>query len=69
MSHEISKLLLEQAGTFLERTEAIRTALSLGMPLNEIEAYLDWLDSIRPGRSPDMLDDDLPSTDPGDASS
>lgn len=48
MAHEIAKLLLEHAGTFLERTEAIRTALSLGMPLAEIEVYLDWLDSIRP---------------------
>jgi len=31
MAHEIAKLMLEHAGTFLERTEAIRTALSLGM--------------------------------------
>lgn len=46
MSHEIAKLLLEHAGTFLERKEAIATALSLGMPLNEIEDYLDWLDSV-----------------------
>ncbi len=50
MDHKIAKLVLEHAGTFLERTEAIRTALSLGMPLNEIQAYLDWLDLIR--RSP-----------------
>jgi DNA-binding transcriptional MerR regulator len=50
MSHEIAKLLLEHAGTFLERREAIRTALSLGMPLSEIEAYLDWLDML-PGRA------------------
>lgn len=47
MTHEIAKILLEHAGTFLERTEAIRTALSLGMPLHEIEAYLDWVDSVR----------------------
>jgi hypothetical protein len=47
MVHEIAKLLLEKAGTFLERTEAVRTALSLGMPLSEIEAYLDWLDHVR----------------------
>jgi hypothetical protein len=44
MAHEIAKLLLEKAGTVLERTEAVRTALSLGMPLYEIESYLDWLD-------------------------
>jgi DNA-binding transcriptional MerR regulator len=47
MSHEIAKLLLDHAETFLERTEAIKSALSLGMPLNEIEKYLDWLDSVR----------------------
>jgi hypothetical protein len=47
MSHEIAKLLLEHAETFLERTEAIKSALSLGMPLREIEQYLDWLDSVR----------------------
>ena len=32
---------------FLERTEAIKSAVALGMPLNEIEEYLDWLDSVR----------------------
>lgn len=47
MSHEIAKLLLEHAETFLERTEAIKAALSLGMPLNEIQDYLDWLDTVR----------------------
>ena len=29
MAHEIAKLMLEQAGTFLERAEAIRVAMSL----------------------------------------
>jgi len=47
MSHEIAKLLLEHAETFLERTEAVEAALSLGMPLNEIQDYLDWLDAMR----------------------
>ena len=47
MAHEIAKLLLEQAETFLGRTEAVETALSLGMPLQEIETYLDWLDHVR----------------------
>jgi DNA-binding transcriptional MerR regulator len=47
MAHEIAKLMLEQAGTFLERTEAIRVAMSLGMPLADIETYLDWLDAVR----------------------
>jgi DNA-binding transcriptional MerR regulator len=57
MAHEIAKLMLEHAGTFLERTEAIRTALSLGMPLGEIEEYLDWLDTTR-GPLPDSQEDD-----------
>jgi DNA-binding transcriptional MerR regulator len=52
MAHEVAKLMLEHAETFLERTEAIRVALNLGMPLHEIEAYLDWLDSIRDAENP-----------------
>ncbi|NLS91349.1 MAG: hypothetical protein GXX96_04085 [Planctomycetaceae bacterium] len=48
MAHEIAKLILEHAGTFLEREEAIRTAMSLGMPLHQIEEYLDWIDHHRP---------------------
>lgn len=51
MAHEVAKLMLEHAGTFLERTEAIKVALNLGMPLNEVEAYLDWLDAIRQSRA------------------
>lgn len=47
MAHEIAKLLLEHAGTFLERTEAVKSAMALGMPLDEIESYLDWIDLIR----------------------
>jgi hypothetical protein len=47
MAHEVAKLMLEHAGTFLERTEAIKVAMNLGMPLNEIEDYLDWLDAMR----------------------
>jgi len=47
MAHEIAKLLLEHADTFLERTQAVRTAMDLGMPLHEIQDYLDWLDAIR----------------------
>ncbi len=61
MAHEIAKLLLEQAGNFLERTETVRTALSLGMPLSAIEQYLDWLDAVRPGlrercQPPEVID-------------
>ncbi len=53
MAHEVAKLLLEHSGTFLERQEAIRSAISLGMPLREIEEYLDWLDATRPRRNGD----------------
>ncbi|MHB8897615.1 MAG: hypothetical protein ACYC6Y_02590 [Thermoguttaceae bacterium] len=56
MAHEIAKLILEHAGTFVEREEAIRTAVSLGMPLDQIEEYLDWLDHHRPL---DISDGDL----------
>lgn len=48
MVHEIAKLLLEHADTVLARKEAIKAAIRLGMPLHEIEEYLDWLDSVRP---------------------
>ena len=60
MAHEIAKLLLEKAGTFLERTDAVRTALSLGMPLDQIEDYLDWLDNMRSagGERPDTEHDE-----------
>jgi DNA-binding transcriptional MerR regulator len=55
MAHEIAKLLLEHAETFLDRTEAIETALSLGMPLQEIETYLDWLDQMQRSRKATQL--------------
>ncbi len=47
MEHEIAKLMLECAGTFLERAEAVENARHLGMPLREIEEYLDWLDVVK----------------------
>ena len=45
MAHQIAKLLLEHADTFVQRSEAVELALSLGMPLREIEGYLDWLET------------------------
>jgi hypothetical protein len=60
MAHEIAKLLLEHAETFLGRTEAIDTAISLGMPLHEIESYLDWLEQV-PGRKTADSHEKLPS--------
>jgi hypothetical protein len=58
MAHEIAKLLLEHAGTFVERTEAVRVAMSLGMPIHEIQEYLDWIDSLRPPSNPSDGDDE-----------
>jgi hypothetical protein len=59
MSHEIAKLLLEHADTLIDRVKAIDTAMSLGMPLYEIEIYLDWLDATRPplesGETPETV--------------
>ena len=64
MVHEIAKLLLEKSGTFLDRTQAIAAALSLGMPLHEIEEYLDWLDATRPQSNDESASPtDSPPTD------
>ncbi len=63
MTHEIAKQLLEHAETFPQRTEAVRKAISLDMSLNEIEAYLDWLDFNHSGRPSDVPDNDLPPAD------
>jgi hypothetical protein len=64
MTHEVAKLMLEHADTFLKRAEAIQVALDLGMPLHEIEAYLDWLDAVRGDhrRRPDGDSPNVPST-------
>lgn len=62
MAHQIAKLILEHARTPREREEAIQKAISMGMPLHEIEQYLDWLDAIRqPKKS--HSDGDPPSPD------
>lgn len=52
MAHEAAKLLLEQADTFVKREEAIKAAIALGMPLNEIEEFLDWLDMVHRADKP-----------------
>ena len=65
MAHEIAKLLLEHAGTFLERAEAVKSAIALGMPLIEIEQYLDWLDQVRPRTPVKGLHTDRPASNEG----
>lgn len=47
MAHEIAKLLLEHAGTAIEREKAIETAVRMGMSLTEINEYLEWLSLVR----------------------
>lgn len=46
MAYEIAKAVLEQARTPFQRMKAVRVAFRLGMPLHEIEVYLDWLDAL-----------------------
>ncbi len=65
---------MEHAGTFLERAKAVRAAVYLGMPMGEIEAYLDWLDTAAPGKpaeppSPDADAAGHPPAEPDGGSS
>ncbi len=46
MASQIAKLMLHVANTVSDRQEAVRTAISLGIPLHEIEEYLDHLDNF-----------------------
>jgi hypothetical protein len=52
MSHKLAKLLLSQAISTTEVEEAIKQAIELGMPMHEIQEYLDWVDAtgIRPNK-------------------
>jgi hypothetical protein len=47
LAHEIARFALTYAVTLRERAAAVQAALSLGMPLNQIEEHLDWLDANR----------------------
>ena len=51
MAHKIAKLILEHAGTFVDRAKAVETAMSMGMPLSEIEEYLDWVEMVKANES------------------
>jgi hypothetical protein len=44
------KSLLAFAATPAERKNAVLHAMSAGMPLHEIEEFLDWADAVRAGR-------------------
>jgi hypothetical protein len=39
----------ESIGAMIERTEAVKKALRKGVPLHQIESYLDWADTVRDG--------------------
>ena len=54
MTHTTAKHLLAQqaSGGLPQRQKAVEAALALGMPLHEIEEYLDWLDATRPQTAP-----------------
>ena len=43
------KWLLASADTPAERKSAVIQAMSAGMPLHEIEEFLDWADAVRAG--------------------
>jgi hypothetical protein len=47
VSHNEAKLLLAQAETYGDRRNAVASALTSGMPLHEIEEFLDWVDAVR----------------------
>lgn len=47
MAYEKAKLLLENSNNYFERISAIQSALQLGMPMEDIEDYLDWLRLLR----------------------
>ena len=58
--------MLEHAEGFLERSQAIAQALKLGMPLRDIEEYLDWLDLVRSkNKNTDLDDENKGSGEPG----
>ena len=63
MTHDEAKRFLREAKTPAARLEAIRAAIKLGMPLFEIESYLDWLDQRRrTGCADEKRDDDASSS-------
>jgi hypothetical protein len=49
MTPDAAKQLLLKARTADERLAAVRTAIAAGVPLNEIESLLDWLDNVQAG--------------------
>ncbi|MEX0793311.1 MAG: hypothetical protein WD045_09260 [Pirellulaceae bacterium] len=47
MANEKAKLLLESSSDYFDRISAVQQALRMGMSLEEIEEYLDWIKLLR----------------------
>jgi len=59
MANEKAKLLLESSSDYFDRISAVQQALRMGMSLEEIEEYLDWIKLLRNERM--SLGSELPS--------
>jgi hypothetical protein len=46
-----ARVLLARAENAADRKHAVSTAMAAGMPLHEIEEFLDWVDAVREGRA------------------
>ena len=47
-----ARVLLARAESSADRKYAVAQAMAAGMPLHEIEEFLDWADAVRAGRVP-----------------
>lgn len=47
-----ARVLLARAESPDDRKHAVAQAMAAGMPLHEIEEFLDWADAVRAGRVP-----------------
>jgi hypothetical protein len=50
MSLTDARVLLARAENPADRRHAVTQAMAAGMPLHEIEEFLDWADAVRAGR-------------------
>ena len=48
MAHDVARFFWEHAERFIDRQQAVREAIEHGIPLSEIEEYLDWLELVKP---------------------
>jgi hypothetical protein len=60
MVQKDAKLILQRADTFADRVKAIETAVSMGMPLSEIEECLDWLERVKANQPSQVPAETLP---------